>query len=138
MLFTKYKQMSKKVILFTLQTFSTTGGIQKMTRTLGHSLQKLAQNNKWSFELWSAYDKQTDLMPQYLPAKAFKGFGVNRANFALRAVSKSTMPDVIILSHINLASIGLFIKLLINETLYKVIKIPNAVFATAFGQISSN
>lgn len=111
MLFTKYKPMSKKVILFTLQTFSTTGGIQKMTRTLGHSLQQLAKTNKGNFELWSAYDKQTDLMPQYLQANAFKGFGVNRVNFAFKAVSKSTMPDVIILSHINLASVGLFIKL---------------------------
>jgi phosphatidylinositol alpha-1,6-mannosyltransferase len=111
LLFTKYKPMSKKVILFTLQTFSTTGGIQKMTRTLGHSLQQLAKTNKGNFELWSAYDQQTDLMPQYLQANAFKGFGVNRVNFAFKAVSKSTMPDVIILSHINLASIGLFIKL---------------------------
>lgn len=103
--------MCKKIILFTLQTFSTTGGIQKMTRTLGHSLYTLAQTNKWNFELWSAYDKQDDLMPQYLPANGFKGFGVNRISFVLKAISKSAMPDVIILSHVNLAVIGLFTKL---------------------------
>ncbi|QEC77934.1 glycosyltransferase family 4 protein [Mucilaginibacter ginsenosidivorax] len=103
--------MSKKVILFTLQTFSSTGGIQKMTRTLGHSLYQLSQNINWNFELWSAYDKPDDLMPQYLPASAFKGFGVNRVGFVLKAISRSVKPDIIILSHINLAVIGLFIKL---------------------------
>ncbi|WP_184544947.1 glycosyltransferase family 4 protein [Mucilaginibacter sp. FT3.2] len=103
--------MCKKIILFTLQTFSTTGGIQKMTRTLGHSLYRLSQTNKWNFELWSAYDKQEDLMPQYMPASTFKGFGVNRVGFVLEAISKSLRPDVIILSHINLAIIGLIIKL---------------------------
>jgi phosphatidylinositol alpha-1,6-mannosyltransferase len=108
--FTRYRAMCKKVILFTLQTFSTTGGIQKMTRTLGHSLYKLAQINKWDFELWSAYDKQEDLMEQYLPQTGFKGFGAKRANFVLKAINRSVKPDVIILSHINLSIIGLIIK----------------------------
>lgn len=109
--YTRYKPMSKKVILFTLQTFSTTGGIQKMTRTLGRSLYKLSQTNQWNFELWSAYDKQEDLMEQYLPQPGFKGFGANRVSFVLKAISHSVKPDVIILSHINLSIIGLIIKL---------------------------
>jgi len=102
--------MVKKVILFTLQTFSTTGGIQKMTRTLGHSLYRAATTNNWNFELWSAYDKQNDLMEQYLPAASFKGFGINRIGFVLKTISSSIKPDVAILSHINLAIIGLIIK----------------------------
>ena len=104
--------MSKKIVLFTLQTFSTTGGIQKMTRTLGHSLYQIAQANNWNFELWSAYDKPDDLMPQYVPAANFKGFSSNRINFVLNAIQKITRPNVIIISHINLAVIGLLIKLL--------------------------
>jgi glycosyltransferase involved in cell wall biosynthesis len=100
--------MCKKVILFTLQTFSSTGGIQKMTRTLGHSLYHVAQANKWNFELWSAYDKPTDLMPQYLPEKNFKGFDINKISFAWKAVCSK--PDTIILSHINLSIIGLLIR----------------------------
>ncbi|WPU98336.1 glycosyltransferase family 4 protein [Mucilaginibacter sp. cycad4] len=104
--------MAKKVILFTLQTFSSTGGIQKMTRTLGHSLHRAAAINKWDFELWSAYDKQNDLMEQYLPAANFKGFGINRAGFVLETIGHSTKPHVAILSHINLAIIGLLIKLI--------------------------
>jgi glycosyltransferase involved in cell wall biosynthesis len=103
--------MSKKVILFTLQTFSTTGGIQKMTRTLGHALYRIAQTNNWDFELWSAYDKPGDLMTQYLPAQNFKGFNINKLRFVLKAMDRSARPNVIILSHINLAIVGLAIKL---------------------------
>ncbi|MDN3548751.1 glycosyltransferase family 4 protein [Mucilaginibacter aquaedulcis] len=101
--------MPKKIILFTLQTFSTTGGIQKMTRTLGHSLQKIASANNWTSELWSAYDNPADLMSQYVPRENFRGFGINKVKFALQALIKP--PDIIILSHINLAIIGLLIKL---------------------------
>lgn len=98
-------------MLLTLQTFSTTGGIQKMTRTLGYTLNQIAQANNWNFELWSAYDHTSDLMPEYLPSSSFKGFGINKLSFALKAVSKKfTSRDVVILSHINLAAIGLIIK----------------------------
>jgi len=60
--FTRYKCMAKKVIFYTLQTFSTTGGIQKMARTLAHSLYQLSLRNKWDFKVWSAYDSPNDLM----------------------------------------------------------------------------
>ncbi len=102
--------MSKKVILFTLQTFSSTGGIQKMTRTLAHSLNFLSKRNNWDFSLWSLYDSAEDLMPQYVPADKFKGFGKDRKKFILKAIAGAKAPDLIILSHINLAIIGLLIK----------------------------
>lgn len=81
-----------------------------MTRTLGHSLHRAAAINNWNFELWSAYDKQDDLMGQYLPAANFKGFGINRINFVLKTAGNTANPDVAILSHINLAVIGLITK----------------------------
>jgi phosphatidylinositol alpha-1,6-mannosyltransferase len=104
--------MPKKVILFSLQTFSTTGGIQKMTRTLGHALYQVSLKNDWHFEFWSAYDQAADLMAQYVPKEAFRGFGMNRARFVLNAASRSLQPNVAILSHINLAIIGLIIKMI--------------------------
>ncbi|MBC7401146.1 MAG: glycosyltransferase family 4 protein [Mucilaginibacter sp.] len=104
--------MPKKITLLTLQTFSTTGGIQKMTRTLAHSLTEVAARNKWSFRLWSVYDKNEDIMPQYLPAKNFKGFGVKRWSFTIQSLKLAVTGDVIILSHINMAAIGLIIKLI--------------------------
>jgi phosphatidylinositol alpha-1,6-mannosyltransferase len=102
--------MAKKVIFYTLQTFSTTGGIQKMARTLAHSLYQLSLRNKWDFKLWSAYDSINDLMPQYLPAENFVGFGKNRVSFVLKTIGMIKKPDVVILSHINLAIVGLLIK----------------------------
>src|ERR1700733_11731593 len=102
--------MSKKIILFTLQTFSTTGGIQKMTRTLAHSLNSLAKRNNWSFSLWSLYDRNDQLMPQYVPAENFKGFDQSRRKFILQTIFNAKNPDIVILSHINLAVIGLLIK----------------------------
>jgi len=82
-----------------------------MTRTLAHSLNLLSKRNKWGFKLWSLYDSNQDIMPQYLPATNFQGFSENRVNFVLRSVIKANKPDVIIISHINLAVIGLVIKL---------------------------
>lgn len=96
-------------MLFTLQTFSTTGGIQKMTRTLAHALNQLALQNNWHFNLWSAYDFDTDLLPQYLPAKNFTGFG-SRVMFTLKAFLKAPKFDMVIISHINMALVGRVIK----------------------------
>jgi phosphatidylinositol alpha-1,6-mannosyltransferase len=102
--------MSKKILLFTLQSFSTTGGIQKMTRTLAHSLNHIADRDKLDFDMYSAYDANQDLMPQYLPAEKFRGFNANRSAFVIQAVKKGIKADVVILTHINLALIGLIIK----------------------------
>lgn len=104
--------MSKKIVLFTLQTFSTTGGIQKMTRTLAYCLNNLAENNGWDFKLWSAYDTNSEIMPQYLPAKNFRGFGVKKTSFVINTINSPVKPDIVIISHVNIAVIGLITKLL--------------------------
>ncbi len=108
--------MGKKILLFTLQSFSTTGGIQKMTRTLAHSLNHIALNNKWDFDMYSAYDANQDLMPQYLPVEKFRGFNANRSAFVIQAVKNGIKADVVILTHINLALIGLIIKKINPQT----------------------
>ena len=105
-----YKSMPKRIVLLTLQTFSTTGGIQKMTRTLAHSLQTVAALHNWDFKLWSVYDKDEDLMPQYLSPKSFKGFNVKRNSFAVKALRVAKSANVIIITHINMAVIGLLSK----------------------------
>jgi len=98
-------------LLLTLQTFSATGGIQKMTRTLAYTLQQLACKNNGTFNLLSGYDHDKDVDIEYLPEHNFKGFNQKRSLFALKAIKKGLKSDVIILSHINLALIGWFIKL---------------------------
>lgn len=109
--YTNYKGMHKRIVLLTLQTFSTTGGIQKMTRTLAHSLQTVAALYNWDFKLWSVYDKDEDLMPQYLSSTRFKGFNIKRNSFIIKATRAAQSSDVIIISHINMAVVGLLAKI---------------------------
>ncbi|RWY57314.1 glycosyltransferase family 4 protein [Mucilaginibacter gilvus] len=104
--------MPKKVILLTLQTFSATGGIQKMARTLAHSLHHICQKNNWALKLLSLYDSDDDLLPQYLPAQNFKGFNKNKSSFIWRTLFYTKNNDTLILSHINFAVVGILAKLL--------------------------
>jgi phosphatidylinositol alpha-1,6-mannosyltransferase len=104
--------MSKKIILLTLQTFSATGGIQKMSRTLTHSLQYICEKHNWKTKLLSLYDANDDLLPKYLSRPNFKGFNKNKTGFILYNLLNVTNNDVLILSHINFAIIGVLIKLL--------------------------
>lgn len=83
-----------------------------MTRTLSYSLQTLATRNGWEFTLWSAYDKEDDVMQKYLPAANFKGFMADRYSFIKKGIRLGKQSDVIIISHINMAIMGLVIKLL--------------------------
>ncbi|RYZ99419.1 MAG: glycosyltransferase family 1 protein [Sphingobacteriaceae bacterium] len=109
--FINYK-MSEKVILLTLQTFSTTGGIQKMTRVLGHSLNNIADAENCGFKMYSAYDSDSDLMLNYLPANKFRGFKGNKAAFTVNVLRAALKANVVILSHVNLAIVGVLIKLM--------------------------
>ena len=81
-----------------------------MTRTLAHSLNQIATKNKWNFELWSVYDSPADLMPQYLPGNNFKAFSADRAGFAMKTLMSATWPDIIIITHVHLAVVGLIVK----------------------------
>lgn len=83
-----------------------------MTRTMAHSLHRISLRNNWDFSFWSAYDTNDDLMEQYLPAENFTGFGTNRIMFVVKSILSATEPNVVILSHINLAIIGLLIKII--------------------------
>lgn len=109
--YTNYKNMSNKIMLFTLQTFSSTGGIQKMTRTLAYSLHQITQEKGWDFKIFSAYDRDNDLMEQYVPAENFCGFGIHRIKFVAQSIKEASDANTIILSHINLAIVGLLIKM---------------------------
>ncbi|OOQ58065.1 glycosyltransferase family 4 protein [Mucilaginibacter pedocola] len=104
--------MAKKIILLTLQTFSAMGGIQKMARTMAHSLQHISNINHWKFKALSLYDTNHDLLPQYIDAENFKGYKQNRLRFIFEALTLTRNNDVLILTHINFAVIGLLAKLI--------------------------
>ncbi|PTR01289.1 asparagine synthase (glutamine-hydrolysing) [Mucilaginibacter yixingensis] len=102
--------LHQKVLYLTLSTFSTTGGVQKMGRTMGYALQQIARRSNWDYKFWSGYDKDCQLNAVYTDQQNFKGFGKHRALFAAEAVREGIQSDTVILSHINLAMIGCLIK----------------------------
>lgn len=104
--------MPKKVILLTLQTFSATGGIQKMARTLAHSMQYICKKNGWELKLLSLYDTDHDLLPQYIPAENFKGYNKSKIRFIASTLQTVGNNDILILTHINFAAVALLAKLL--------------------------
>ncbi len=77
---------------------------------MAHVLHVIATRRSWEFLLWSAYDRNSDLMSRYLPASRFRGFAANKVLFAIKSIANAGWPDMIIISHINLALIGLLVK----------------------------
>lgn len=106
----------KKLLYLTLSTFSTTGGVQKMGRTMGYALQNIAIRNNWAYKFWSGYDTEAQLNEAYTDKQNFKGYGKNRALFAADALREGIQSDEVILSHINLATVGCMIKRISPET----------------------
>lgn len=104
------------MLYLTLSTFSTTGGVQKMGRTMGYALQQIARRNNWGYKFWSGYDRDDQLNAVYTNQQNFKGFGKHRALFAAEAVREGIQSDIVILSHINLATVGCMIKKISPET----------------------
>jgi len=104
--------MRDKIVLLSLQTFSATGGIQKMTRTLAYCLQDIAARHNFVFNLWSVYDCDEHLMPHYLPSGNFKGFKGSRLKFIIESIKLGRQCNTVILSHINMAVVGLAIKII--------------------------
>ena len=100
----------QKILYLTLSTFSTTGGVQKMGRTMGYALQQIAHRNNWDYKFWSGYDKDDQLNIVYTDQQNFRGFSKHRAFFAAEAVREGVQSDIVILSHINLATVGCIIK----------------------------
>lgn len=104
--------MSKKILLLTLDTFHSPGGLQGMSKTLSHSLHQIAEKNKWNVSLHALNDHDAELIPKYFPSSNFKGFNKNKIKFILRSIWTGTRSDVVILSHVNLSIIGLALRFL--------------------------
>jgi len=104
--------MPDRILFLTLQTFSTTGGIQKMARTLGYSISQLAKENHTDFAMWSLYDPESSLLTRYVPQENFKGFDRSRLQFILQTLAAVRQTRHLILSHINLSVVGALAKLI--------------------------
>lgn len=94
------------VLFLSLNTFDTTGGIQKVCRTLSHSLEAIFGS---TLRMLSLYDDQPD--EKYISNVCFTGFKGSRTSFIINAVVKGANSSTIIISHINLISIVLLIRI---------------------------
>lgn len=92
-----------------LRAFSKTGGIEKFNKMFMFALQNVALKNNYIISCISAYDTICD--KNYLHPKYFKGFNINKLTFTFFSLKKAFRDDIIILAHINLASIGFLIKI---------------------------
>lgn len=115
----------KKLLFLTLNTFSATGGIEKVCRAAGKALSDITNEEGNSLAVYSMYDKNADVIENYLPASIFKGYHGNRLRFVTDAVRKGSASDVVILSHINLLLVGFFIKTFSPKT--KLILIAHGI-----------
>ena len=109
--------MKASVLLLTLRDFSATGGIEKVSRIVGKMLHdEIDASGKGESLVYSMYDRDEDLDPKYLPAHQFRGFGENKIKFVIESVKAGKNASVVILSHINLLSVGYLIKLISPAT----------------------
>jgi phosphatidyl-myo-inositol dimannoside synthase len=102
--------MPTKVLFLTLKTFSFTGGIEKVCRSLSRVLYDLSEEDLVQSTVYSMYDKNADRDSRYLSKNQFRGFSGNREMFVIQSFLSGLKADVILLSHIHLINIVYFIK----------------------------
>ncbi|CAH0166441.1 GDP-mannose-dependent alpha-(1-6)-phosphatidylinositol monomannoside mannosyltransferase [Pedobacter sp. Bi27] len=102
--------MPVKVLFLTLKTFSLTGGIEKVCRTLCRVLYDLSEDELVQSTVYSMYDKNTDRDSRYLSKSQFRGFAGRKEHFVVQSFLCGLKADVILLSHIHLINIVFFIK----------------------------
>lgn len=100
----------KKILFLTLKTFSFTGGIEKMSRSVALALYQIEQEGHCDIKMYSIHDAEEDLDTRYLPRTHFRGFKGNRFLFILQALFYGLRCGKIILSHINLLPAAYVIK----------------------------
>ena len=109
--------MTEGTLLLTLNMFSATGGIEKVSRVVGKALQDLASEQlSEKVSVYSMYDKHSDVDERYFPAAVFKGFEENKWRFVYEAVRKGINCRQVILSHSNLLLAGFLIKIFSPKT----------------------
>ncbi|MBE9603067.1 glycosyltransferase family 4 protein [Pedobacter sp. MC2016-24] len=105
--------MNRKLLLLTLTSFSETGGIQSVCKTLVHALFTLIQqkpDRAGNLQMLSLYDREPDT--RYIPAKLFKGHSGQQIPFSMACIRYGWYADTVIISHINLILFAIIIKLI--------------------------
>lgn len=99
----------KKILFLTLSVFSLTGGIEKFNRAFIKALGNLVEPLMLQSSVTSLYDNKGD--EHYCGHQLFRGSKGNRFAFVCSAFAQALRQDVVILGHLNLALIGVVLKL---------------------------
>jgi len=99
-----------KILFFYLDAFSQTGGIENFNKAFMKALSDLSRENNMNFLSVSVYDCDPD--ERYIAKENYKGFSGSRIGSSLYAIKKCIEYDQVILGHINLAIVGIIIKII--------------------------
>jgi phosphatidylinositol alpha-1,6-mannosyltransferase len=105
-----YKKPS--VLLLVLDIFKTTGGVQKVGRTLSRVLLDNQILSISTHKILSMYDDNSKRERRYTTEKYFRGFNGKKLIFFIVAVKEALRHEVLLLSHISLVSVALCVKVL--------------------------
>ncbi|MBN9352228.1 MAG: glycosyltransferase family 4 protein [Chitinophagaceae bacterium] len=113
------------MLFLTLNTFSATGGIEKVCRIASKAFSEICNERNSSLTLYSMHDKADVSTEPYITKKSFKGFGGNKYFFVIKAILNGTGQKCVIISHVNLSLPAYIIKLLSPKT--KVIVMAHGI-----------
>ncbi|MEO8769668.1 MAG: glycosyltransferase family 4 protein [Ferruginibacter sp.] len=103
--------MKNNILFLTLRVFGATGGIEKVCRVAGKSIFEMTLPGSSTAKIFCMHDHQVDADGnKYFPTQIFRGFGGAKIKFLYSVIKKCRAYDTVILSHINLISIGWLIK----------------------------
>ena len=126
--------MHRNVLFLTLRTFSATGGIEKVSKIICKTLTDMYAGNSSTLQssatkgklnpadtvadllVYSMYDATADVDKKYIPVPYFRGFKQHKFAFSKAAIQHGIHSRIVILSHINLLSLGCVIKLISPDT----------------------
>lgn len=107
--------MKEKVLLLTLDTFYSTGGIQQVSRNLAYALNVLSNTAPiFNFHMLSLADANAD--NRYVNKIRFTGFKNHRIHFITGAIVHALSSAIVIISHINLIPAAFIIKTINRKT----------------------
>ena len=98
------------ILFLYLTAFSRTGGIEKFNRAFLKALQEISLNERYELRTISLGDKVPD--KRYIDQILFWGSNGMKTRFVTETLLRGLNADLIMLGHINLAPLGLIIKML--------------------------
>ena len=103
--------MANKLLFLTLRVFSATGGIEKVCRVAGKSLNELGLQYGGLVKIHSMHGPKGKADGnKYFPQLLFTGFGGRRIRYVFRSFMAGRRSEVVLMSHINLLLVGWLIK----------------------------